>query len=95
MSLKFRSNCGETFDLPWLKSAIFAPETNQGVPKCPKCGSVVRPDVVLFGENLPSRFWNNISDDFGKCDLLLVFGTSLAVAPFNSLVAKPSKNAVR
>ena len=49
--------CKKGFDLAWLKSAIFAPETNGGVPKCSDCGGVVRPDVVLFGEALPERFW--------------------------------------
>ena len=39
----------------------------------------MRPDVVLFGEALPERFWSHISGDFAACDLLLVFGTSLAV----------------
>ena len=50
------------------------------------CGGVVRPDVVLFGEQLPDRFFSLASQDFPACDLLLVFGTSLAVAPFNHLV---------
>ena len=52
----------------------------------PNCCGVVRPDVVLFGEQLPDRFFRLASEDFPVCDLLLVFGTSLAVAPFNHLV---------
>ena len=58
------TKCKKTFDLKWLKTEIFNPETNEGVPKCPECGGVVRPDVVLFGEALPERFWSNISADF-------------------------------
>lgn len=87
--------CDRTFDLPWLKKEIFSPDTNDGVPKCPDCGSVARPDVVLFGEALPDRFWSLAREDFPKCDLLLVFGTSLAVAPFNSLVSKPPRGVPR
>ena len=34
------------------------------VLRCAKCGGVVRPDVVLFGEALPARFWSNIDTDF-------------------------------
>ena len=56
---------------------------------------MVRPDVVLFGEPLPSRFWENIDSDFQQCDLLLVFGTSLVVSPFNSLVTKPRRTVPR
>ena len=65
------------------------------MPKCESCNGVVRPDVVLFGEALPSRFWANIDSDFQQCDLLLVFGTSLVVSPFNTLVAKPGRSVPR
>ena len=37
------TKCKKTFDLKWLKTEIFNPETNDGVPKCPECGGVVRP----------------------------------------------------
>jgi len=43
------TQCGQTYDLRWLKREIFSPETNDEVPKCEKCQGVVRPDVVLFG----------------------------------------------
>ena len=89
------TKCKKTFDLKWLKTEIFNPETNEGVPKCPQCSGVVRPDVVLFGEALPERFWSNISADFEACDLLLVFGTSLVVSPFNTLVGKPRSSVPR
>jgi NAD-dependent SIR2 family protein deacetylase len=51
------------------------------VPKCNKCSGVIKPDVVLFGEGLPSAFWKNFLD-FPKCDLLIILGTSLVVQPF-------------
>jgi len=88
--------CNEQYDLPWLKKEIFNPDTNDGVPKCHKCKTgIVRPDIVFFGEKLPTRFWNSIGADFRQCDCLLVFGTSLAVAPFNGLIAKPASTSVR
>ena len=53
--------------------ASFFSERNEGVPKCGDClTGVVRPDVVFFGENLPSRFWELSSKDFEECDLLMV-----------------------
>jgi len=36
-----------------------------------------------------------VGQDFRRCDLLLVMGTSLAVAPFNSLAARPGKGVPR
>jgi len=89
------TQCQETYDLRWLKREIFSPETNDEVPKCEKCQGVVRPDVVLFGESLPGKFWSHQTDDFSCCDLLLVLGTSLVVSPFNTLVGKPKSSVSR
>lgn len=53
---------------------------------CEDCGSLVKPDIVFFGESLPEKFSLLINDDFKKCDLLLIMGTSLTVQPFASLI---------
>lgn len=92
----FCQACDAKYELSWLKDQIFKPETNDGVPKCTKCATgVVRPSVVFFGETLPRRFWENLDADFKQCDCLIVMGTSLAVAPFNALIARPPKTATR
>lgn len=51
------------------------------LPKCESCGSIVKPDIVFFGEDLPSRFYTNIGPDCDNADLLIVIGTSLQVFP--------------
>ncbi len=63
--------------------------------KCAGAKAVVRPDVVFFGEPLPARYFPLSDQDMAECDLLLVFGTSLAVAPVNGLVAKTKNNVPR
>eukprot|EP00397_Hematodinium_sp_SG-2012_P006100 GEMP01006128.1.p1 GENE.GEMP01006128.1~~GEMP01006128.1.p1 ORF type:complete len:648 (+),score=147.40 GEMP01006128.1:213-2156(+) len=50
-------------------------------------GELVKPDIVFFGEELPTRFRDLAEEDFPKCDLLFVLGTSLVVAPFNHLIS--------
>jgi NAD-dependent deacetylase sirtuin 2 len=55
------------------------------VPRCTACRSVVRPDVVFFGESLPADFTDLQGPDFKACDLLIVMGTSLKVYPFAGL----------
>lgn len=57
------------------------------VPKCTSCQGTVKPDVVLFGEGLPSEFWKYLSD-MPRCDLLVIMGTSLVVQPFAGLANK-------
>ena len=63
---------------------------------CKKCKKgVVKPNSVLFGENLPKRFFKLYPTDFANCDLLLVIGTSLQVAPCSQLPAYCSSDCVR
>jgi len=52
---------------------------------CPDCDSLVKPDIVFFGEELPSIFVDHINPDMDDCDLLIVMGTSLLVAPVASI----------
>jgi len=58
----------------------------QGEP-CRSCGGKLRPDVVLFGEMLPERVWQQVLDAIRSADLLLVIGSSLQVYPVNQLPA--------
>jgi NAD-dependent deacetylase len=50
------------------------------VPRC-QCGGVLKPNVILFGEQLPIRVFNQAMDEARRCDLMLVAGSSLTVAP--------------
>jgi NAD-dependent deacetylase len=54
-------------------------------PTCPRCGSLARPDVVWFGEMLPTRIWEEAERATRLCDLMLVVGTSGLVHPAASL----------
>lgn len=60
-------------------------DTTDTPPKCPKCKSFVKPDIVFFGEGLPERFHTLLSQDVEEVDLLLVIGTSLQVAPVSHI----------
>lgn len=50
------------------------------VPKCKKCGGMLRPDVVMFGDMMPPDF-ERAMEEAQKADLILVIGSSLEVAP--------------
>ena len=54
-------------------------------PRC-KCGGMLRPGVVWFGEGLPKAVWDNAEKAARNADLLLVVGTSAVVYPAASLV---------
>uniref|UniRef100_A0A8C5E0F7 NAD-dependent protein deacetylase sirtuin-2 n=1 Tax=Gouania willdenowi TaxID=441366 RepID=A0A8C5E0F7_GOUWI len=87
----FSFSCRKEYNLDWMKEKIFSDD----IPKCEKCQSVVKPDIVFFGENLPDRFFTLMKTDFPQCDLLIIMGTSLQVQPFASLVSRVSKSCPR
>jgi NAD-dependent deacetylase len=55
------------------------------VPKCEGCGAVLKPDVVMFGELLPSGAMEEASELVLAARLLLVVGSSLEVHPVADL----------
>ncbi|KAL2168359.1 hypothetical protein VTG60DRAFT_7337 [Thermothelomyces hinnuleus] len=52
--------------------------------KTERCGGLVKPDIVFFGESLPKAFFER-SGAVQEADLVLVMGTSLQVHPFAGL----------
>jgi NAD-dependent deacetylase len=50
-------------------------------PACPHCGNMLRPDVVWFGEMLPTRTLLRAQQAARECDLMIVVGTSGVVYP--------------
>jgi NAD-dependent deacetylase len=67
--------------LPYLK-----PFVDVGtIPRCPHCGAVLKPDVILFGEQLPHAPWSSAQRLSRLCDLMIVAGSSLEVLPVAGL----------
>ncbi len=60
-------------------------------PLC-KCGSILRPDVVWFGEALPQDVWQDAIVQASSCDVMIVVGTSLVVSPANLLPVYAKQN---
>lgn len=72
--------CGKEHTLDYVLES-------DGVPRCCKCGGMVRPDVVMYGEALPWDVWTDAEEAISGCDVLIVGGTSLTVNPAASLVS--------
>lgn len=54
------------------------------LPLC-TCGHIIKPNVVLFGELLPARVMRLAQAEAAMCDVMLVAGSSLEVAPAGDL----------
>ncbi len=55
------------------------------VPHCPSCGGLLKPDIVLFGEQLPHDVVQGAEKLLEGCDLVLIAGSSLEVTPAASM----------
>jgi NAD-dependent deacetylase len=76
------TQCFRTVDsTPYLKPYVQEGKT----PRCPSCGSMLKPDVILFGEQLPQKAWLEALRASRACDLMIVAGSSLEVLPVASL----------
>lgn len=83
--------CQSEMAIEQCKEMIF-----QGTePTCSVCGGLVKPDIVFFGEELPSRFQQLLGEDVERCDLLVVIGTSLLVMPVAGIPSWVSRNCPR
>ncbi|MBO4495437.1 MAG: NAD-dependent protein deacylase [Clostridiales bacterium] len=67
-------DCKEKYDLNFILKS-------KGVPRCKKCGGIVRPDVVLYEEHLEHENIDNAVKAIKRADLLIIGGTSLTVYP--------------
>lgn len=62
------------------------------IPRCPDCHNLLKPDVILYEEQLPVRTWMHANEASCTCDLMLVAGTSLEVMPSAGLPVKALDN---
>ena len=60
---------------------------SEGIPRCEKCGGMVRPDVVLYEEGLDYTVMQAAKAAITDAELLIVGGTSLAVYPAAGLLS--------
>ena len=60
-------------------------------PLC-KCGNILRPNVVWFGEGLPQDVWQEAISHASTCDVMIIAGTSLVVSPANTLPIYAKQN---
>ena len=86
------SVCGTPYDGPGAypdpadrPDATPADDPRVDPPTCPRCGGVVRPGIVWFGEALPESDWQRADQAFRAAEVVLVVGTSGIVYPAAAL----------
>ncbi|MCC0657595.1 NAD-dependent protein deacylase [Clostridioides sp. ES-S-0123-01] len=74
------TNCGKFFDLEAMLNL------GGNIPHCDDCGSIVKPNVVLYEEALDGDVITKTISAISNADLLIIGGTSLAVYPAASFI---------
>lgn len=72
-------DCGAFYDMKYIMES-------EGIPRCEKCGGIVKPDVVLYEEGLDQHTLNEAVKAIKGADMLIIGGTSLAVYPAAGLI---------
>jgi len=85
-------HCGKKHPQEYFRRMI---TEAQGIPHCDRCGEIIKPDVVLFGEDLPHDAWDGAYQECLKADLVFVVGSSLEVYPANSLPETAVRNGAK
>lgn len=75
----FCTKCGAAYSAEFIKNS-------EGVPYCEKCGGVIKPDVVLYEEQLDGETVSGAVRAIEEADTLIIGGTSLAVYPAAGLI---------
>lgn len=73
-------NCNKDYSLEFILES-------QGIPRCERCGGIVRPDVVLYEEMLDTSILERSIQYISNAKMLIVGGTSLNVYPAAGLIS--------
>ena len=76
-------DCGAFYDEKIIEESENAPDK---LPHCPKCGGLIKPDVVLYEEGLDQAVIEGAVRAISQADTLIIGGTSLTVYPAAGLV---------
>ena len=71
--------CGAFYDARYMLEST-------GIPKCEKCGGIIKPDVVLYEEGLDDVIMRGAIHAISHADVLIIGGTSLTVYPAAGLI---------
>ncbi|MBA7664477.1 NAD-dependent protein deacetylase [subsurface metagenome] len=71
-------SCGRRYPFEQIKARL---EGGEEIPDCEECQGMLKPDAVLFGEQLPAEVLQEASQRSSDCDLFIVVGSTLIVYP--------------
>lgn len=79
----FCMDCGAEYGIDFIAESENSPDK---LPRCAKCGGLIKPDVVLYEESLDQNVINGAVNAIKNADTLIIGGTSLVVYPAAGLI---------
>lgn len=79
----FCMDCGAEYGIDFIAESENSPDK---LPRCAKCGGLVKPDVILYEESLDQNVINGAVNAIKNADTLIIGGTSLVVYPAAGLI---------
>jgi NAD-dependent deacetylase len=76
-----QATCTRCYDVVSTDSLLPQFVKSRELPRCAKCGSILKPNVILYGEQLPYREIHAARQAAQSCDAMLIAGSSLEVSP--------------
>jgi NAD-dependent deacetylase len=70
--------CGRRYPFPEIKARL---DGGEEIPDCPACRGMLKPDIVMFGEQLPYKVLEEAGNRARAADLFIVIGSTLVVYP--------------
>jgi NAD-dependent deacetylase len=75
-------NCLQRYPMDLIRREV---PNDDSLPGCRRCGGLLKPDVIFFGEALPEKTLRKATKESQECDLFMVIGSSLTVYPAATL----------
>jgi len=84
-------NCND----PYTRDQVDEQIRRRKVPHCTRCGGLIRPDIVFFGDLIPPDALQKAQEWARQADVFVVLGSSLEVNPAASLALDAHRNGAR
>ena len=83
---EYHGNCRQfiCFDCDNIEN-VATKELTEKPPKCEKCGGLLKPDFIFFGEGIPLQAFEDSLAAARDCDLMIVIGTTGEIMPASTL----------
>jgi len=70
--------CGRRYPTEQIRARL---DDGEEIPDCESCHGILKPDIVLFGETLPEKVFEEATRRSSRADLFIVIGSTLIVYP--------------